>query len=99
MTFAEVNRFFRSRKRVILAQERKQASFDYLLADTIGRSVARVYNKTNKMPDIGEVYPSLFDSAEIKEQKLQKKQELSALRFKQFAHSYNARYKEVAKET
>ena len=45
------------------------------------------------MPGIEEVYPSLFDSQEVKEAKQQKKDELSALRFKQFVNSHNNKFK------
>lgn len=76
------------------AQER--ATYDYILADLIGYSVARVYNSSNKIPTIAEVYPSLFDSSELQESRKAKQAELSALRFKQFADSYNQRFKEVA---
>lgn len=80
------------------AEERKKASYDYILADLIGRSISRVYNSSNKMPSIYEVYPTLFGAEEIEEKGQQKKDEISALRFKQFTQSYNNRYKEVAKE-
>ena len=34
------------------AEERKKASFDYILADLVGRSISRVYNSANKYPPI-----------------------------------------------
>ena len=77
------------------AQER--ASFDYILADLIGRSVARIHSSSNQLPEISEAYPTLFDSKEIEERKATKKAELSALRFKQFAASFNKKFKEEAK--
>lgn len=49
------------------------------------------------MPEISELYPTLFDTREIVERKKAKQDELSALRFKQFAASHNKKYKEVAK--
>jgi hypothetical protein len=45
------------------------------------------------MPEIGEVYPSLFDTKEIQEQKAEKKAELSVLRFKLFAEAHNEKFK------
>lgn len=96
MTFAELNRLLSSKRRMLKEQEKKQASFDYILADLIGRSVARVYNSSNKMPTLSEAYPSLFDEAEENAKIQEKKDELSALRFKQFANSYNNKFKEVA---
>lgn len=80
----------------IEAQEK--ASFDYILAELIGRSVARIYSSTAHYPEISSVYPSLFDSAELQQKKQEQKAELSALRFKQFANSYNGKYKEVAND-
>jgi hypothetical protein len=79
----------------IRAQEK--ASFDYLLADLIGYSIARTQASANKMPEIGEVYPTLFDSTEIQEKRQQKQAELSVLRFKQYANFHNSKFnKEVA---
>lgn len=98
MTIAEVERSLRAKQKLIRSQAQEKASYDYILAELIGRSIARIYNSSNKMPDIAEVYPSLFDSAELQEKKQAKQAELSALRFKQFADSYNQRFKEVAKK-
>lgn len=98
MSLAELNRAIASKKRIYKLQAQENATYDYILADLIGRSISRVYNSANKMPDIGAVYPSIFDSKEIKESKAQKKLELSALRFRQFAQSYNNKYKEVVKD-
>lgn len=98
MTLLELERAFNSHKRVTEARTREKANFDYRLADLIGRSVARVYNSANKMPDICEAYPGIFTSEEVEQKKLEKKQELSALRFKQFADSFNKRFAEGGKE-
>lgn len=86
-----------SKHRMLKARAQEKASFDYLLAELIGKSVARIYSSSATMPEIGEVYPSLFDTQEIQEKKMEKKAELSALRFKLFAKSYNDRFKEAAK--
>lgn len=95
MTIAELIRLIESKKRIEKQKAQEKASFDYILADLIGRSISRIYNSSNKVPEISEVYPSLFDSKEIEEQKSIKKDELSALRFKQFADSFNKRFQEV----
>lgn len=50
------------------------------------------------MPEISEVYPTLFDSKQLEKKRAEQKAELSALRFKQFAKAYNKKYKEAAKE-
>lgn len=100
MTLAEIERFIDSKKRMQKAQAQEKASFDYILAELIGRSISRIYSSSNQMPDISEVYPQLFDSKEVEERKSAQKAELSALRFKQFATSFNKRFQaqEVAKE-
>lgn len=96
MTIAELMRLIESKKRILKEQEQKQASFDYILADLIGRSVARIHSSSNNIPDIAEAYPMLFNSKELEEQRNIKKAQLSALRFKQFANAYNTRFKEAA---
>ncbi len=96
MSLAELRRAIASKQRVYKAQMQEKASMDYMLAELIGRSVARIYNSNNKMPEISEAYPSLFNSKEIEEKKAEQQAEISALRFKQFAASYNQKFKEVA---
>lgn len=93
MTLAEVIRAIESYKRKQKAEERTKAAFDYILADAIGRSVARLYSSSNKMPYLYELYPSLYESEEIKQQQEAKKREISVLRFKQYAQAHNNRYK------
>lgn len=98
MTLPELKRQIESFARQKKTRQQEQASFDYILADAIGRSVARIYSNSATMPDISELYPTLFDSQELQERKKQKQAELSALRFRQFAASYNKKFKEVAKK-
>ena len=98
MTLAELVRAIESKKRLQKDSLREKATFDYTLAELIGRSVARVYNSANTMPEIANVYPTLFDSKEIEEKKQEKQDELSVARFKQFAQSHNMRFKGGAKE-
>ena len=98
MTIAELSRFVESKKRVLKRDAQERASFDYILADLIGRSVARVFNNSNKIPDISTIYPTLFDSEEIEQQKAEKQDELSSARFRAFAESFNKNFKEVEKE-
>lgn len=94
MTIGEIRRYVESQARIEKKRAQEKASFDYILADAIGRSISRIYSSTAKMPDIGTLYPTLFDSQEIQEKKEQQKAELSALRFKLFAASYNKRFDE-----
>lgn len=98
MSFAELDRALASKKRVLKIQAQERASLDYILADLVGRSIGRLYSSSAKMPEISAVYPALFDDEEIKARKREKQLELSALRFKQFANSYNKRFMEGAKE-
>ena len=98
MTIAELERAINSKKRIREQEAKDKATFDYLLANLIGKSVARIYSSSNSYPGIEEAYPMFFDSEEIQEQKQQRKDELSALRFKQFATSFNSKYKKEAKD-
>ena len=98
MTISEVERAMLSRKRVLEREVRQKANFDYILADLIGRSVGRIYSSTTNIPDIYTVYPSLFNSQEIEEEKAQRQAELSTIRFRLFAKAHNDKYnQEVAK--
>ena len=96
MPFAELERAINSKKRVQKREAQERASFDYILADLVGRSISRIYNSTNNIPSISEAYPTLFDSKEYEEAKSVKQDELSALRFRQFAQSFNKRFKGVS---
>lgn len=96
MTLAELTRAIDSKKRIMEREARERASYDYILADLIGRSIGRIYSSSAKLPDISEVYPKIFDSNEVEEAKSAKRAELSAIRFKQFAKFHNDRFKEVA---
>jgi hypothetical protein len=102
MTIAELERAVKSKQRVAKAQAeaeaKTKASLDYILADLIGKSVARIYSSSAKLPTLEETYPSLFDSKEVEEERAIKKDELSALRFKEFAQSFNKRFVGGAKK-
>lgn len=98
MTLAEIERAVKSKQRVMKREAQERASADYILGDLIGRSIARIYNSSARYPDIYTAYPTLFDSKQLEEKKRAQKEELSVLRFKQFAQSYNKRFKEVLKE-
>lgn len=91
MTIAELERAIDSKKRVILQEQKQKATFDYALADLIGRSVARIHSSTNTMPKISDIYPTLFNEEEIEENIQAKKDEISATRFKLFANSFNSK--------
>lgn len=96
MTIAELTRAIDSYNRRYKTAERQQAAFDYILADAIGKSVSRIYSSAATMPKLYELYPALFDSEEIINQEQAKRDELSALRFKQFAQAHNNKLKGAA---
>ena len=93
MTIAEITRMAKSKQRTTITASKERALFDYLLADLIGKSVSRIYSNSARMPELYEVYPSLFEQEDIEEKKQEQRDNLSALRFKQFAQSYNKRFK------
>lgn len=99
MTLAELNRAVESKKRLQKVQAQEKAYYDYILGDLIGRSIARIHSSSNHYPAVHEAYPALFDAEVVEESIQEKKDELSVLRFKQFAQSYNKKFKEVGKET
>ena len=94
MTIGELQRFVDSRNRVKKVEAQEKATFDYILAQTIAKDIWSYYSENITAPSISEVYPSLFESDAKRAEISQKKAELSALRFKQFAKSYNDRYKQ-----
>lgn len=97
MTLAEFDRYLESYKRTQKRKAQEKATMDYVLGELIGRSIARIYSSSATYPEIAEIYPTLFDSQEIEQKKAEKKAELSALRFKQFANFHNSKInKEVA---
>lgn len=99
MTISELVRAVKSKLRVKNAEAREKATYDYTLAQIIGRACGMAFGTVKtEFPDISGVYPTLFDSEEIKQRKQEKQAELSALRFKQFAESFNQKFnKEAAK--
>ena len=102
MTFAEIERAVRSKVRVQKQQAQEKATYDYILAQLIAKGVSKILGDKSSYPTIEEVYPGVFDEVieERKAKAQEQKMNLSALRFKQFAQSYNnnLKNKEVAKD-
>lgn len=98
MTLPELQAMFDSYHRVQKIKAQEQATYDYRLANMIGWSVGRAFNSANKFGPISDYFPELFDSEEIQEQIQVKKDELSAIRFKQFAQSFNKKFLEEKKD-
>lgn len=102
MTFAEIHREVDSKVRVKRLEAQEKATYDYILAQLITKGVSKVLGDKSNYPSMEEAYPGVFDNvieerrAKAKEQKMN----LSALRFKQFAQSYNnnLKNKEVAND-
>lgn len=89
MTLAEVIRLLESKARVLQIETERKAKFDYMLADLIGVSVARVHNSRNKMPAIEEAYPFIFLTPEKIAEKEQQEAQMFAIQLKQFAQLHN----------
>lgn len=87
MTFAELDRLAQSRIRVREIDAKQKAVNDYTLGILIGRAFAGDY------PAIEDAYPTIFQKQEIQEKKQEKIDELSAIRFKQFANFHNDKLK------
>lgn len=95
MTIGELSRAVRSKIRVQKLEARQKASYDYTLAQLIGRACGMAFGSIkDPFPEIAEIYPTLFDSEEMKQKKQEQQAELSALRFKQFAESFNKKFKQ-----
>lgn len=98
-TLAEIERAVSSKKRVMEREKKERAYFDYTLANAIGYSIGRLFDENNKYPDIEDIYPSIFDTKQHQEELQKKQDEITALRFKQWAESFNKNFKkEVAKD-
>ena len=97
MTFAELNRLTASKVRQHKVEAKERATFDYIHAQLIGRAFACNMASEATFPQIEDCYPSLFLDQEKIQKKHEQQQSLSALRFMQFAESFNRKYD--AKET
>lgn len=91
MTIKEVIRAVEAKQKVEKLELKQKAIYDYKLANLISIGFA------HKLPDIWEMYPTLFDSEEEIQKREQKQAELSALRFINFAESFNKKFVEATK--
>lgn len=101
MTPGEVVRAIESYNRRTRIETQERASFDYIQANLIVKGVGIVLSGKGTMPTIQEAYPGVFDDVIAKQEKelQEQRDQLSVLRFKQFAQSYNSKFKkEVPKQ-
>lgn len=102
MTPGEVIRAIESRNRVEKVKTQERATYDYIQANLIVKGISIVLGDKTPYPSIQEAYPGIFNEVfkEQEEKAQQRKMELSTLRFKQFAQSYNNKFKnkEVPKQ-
>ena len=94
MTLREIENYIKSRLRVRKMEAQEKATYDYIQATLIIKGVGIALGSKDEFPTVEQTYPGIFeDLAEKHQEELQqKKDELSALRFKQFAQSYNQKY-------
>lgn len=96
MTPGEVVRSIESRARVRKLEAQEKATYDYVLANLVVKGVSITLGSKGSFPTLEEAYPNLFDDVAAKhnEELQRQKMNLSALRFRQFAQSYNNKIKE-----
>lgn len=99
MTIGELDRLVNSRQRVEKHRAKERATFDYTLAMLIGRAVTGS-DEEHPFPDLYDVYPKLFEEEKqkIEEERSAQQAQLSAIRFIQFAESFNKKFAEEANE-
>lgn len=99
MTIGELDRLVSSKRRQEDHKLKERATMDYTLALLIGRAM-QGSSEENPFPELYEVYPKLFfDEYRRKEEaKAEQQAELSAIRFIQFAESFNSKFDEEANE-
>lgn len=91
MTIAEIQRAIASKARIIKAENKRKAEFDYMLAQLIGMNVSMCFSEKAELLSLAECYPALFaeDFKKVEEEKARKAKELSALRFIEYANAHN----------
>jgi hypothetical protein len=94
MTVGEVNRAVASKNRLAKIEAQERATYDYILGTLIVKGVSITLGSKDSFPTIEQAYPGMFDDVKAKqeEERQTTKDELSALRFRQFAQSYNKKF-------
>lgn len=90
MTKAEIERHLEG----AVWQLKSKAQFDYLLADLIGVSVARILDSKAEYPPIEKAYSFLFEDTVPEANEEEIRMENSMNRFMEFALKHNAKLRE-----
>jgi hypothetical protein len=95
MTPGEVTRAIESKNRIVKIEAQEKATYDYIQATLIIKGVSICLGDKSSFPTLQEAYPGVFaEVVKESEEKIQEqKMQLSALRFRQFAQSYNDKFK------
>ncbi len=95
MTPGEVNRHIDAQNKIRKLENQEKASYDYIQAQLIIKGIGIILSGKEEFPTLQQAYPGVFDDivAQQEEKIREQKMSLSALRFKQFAQSYNDRFK------
>lgn len=93
MTVGEVSRAISSFERVEKYKQKKQAMFDYTLANLVRITIGQLNSNSISYPSIYNAYPSLFDGKAIEEQQQEQRMKDSINRFMAFKEKNNAKYK------
>lgn len=99
MTLGELDRYVSSKQRQEEYRLKERATMDYTQALLIGRAM-RGSDEENPFPELYEVYPNLF-LKELEKREAEKEEllaQMSAIRFIQFAESFNSKFDEEANE-
>ena len=96
MTIGELERKAESCRRLEKYKLKQKATLDYTLAMLIGRAFNA--DEQHPFPDLFDVYPALFsdDIKKREEEESARKAQLSAVRFMQFANSFNKKFAKEA---
>ena len=99
MTIGGLDRLGSSKQRTKKDNAKEKAVYGYKLALLIGRAI-RGGDEEHPFPELYEVYPELFLEEHLKQEEAKAEQQakLSAIRFIQFAESFNAKFDKEANE-
>lgn len=96
MTIGELDRLIKSKQRQDKNRAKERAVLDYTLAVLVGRAMSA--DEQHPFPELYDAYPGVFaEEIEANQKALQEQHDnLSALRFIQFAESFNQKFNKEA---